>query len=72
MKKVWYKSKIIRLNVVVAALVVLEAKAEILQPYLSVDFYTLVAIGLPVLNAMLRVITNTGISVKEEYDDTNI
>jgi hypothetical protein len=55
--KPWYKSKTIVVNVVAAALVALEAVSGLLQPYLPVDLYTAVAVGLPVVNAMLRVIT---------------
>lgn len=56
--KPWWKSRTIRVNAVVAALVALEAGTGLLQPVLPVNFYTLVAVGLPVINAVLRVVTN--------------
>lgn len=65
-KKVWWKSRTLWVNAVVGALVALEAKTDLLQPFLPVNFYSAVAVGLPVLNAMLRVITSTGIGIKED------
>jgi len=56
--KCWWKSKTIILNTVAAGLVALEAGTGMLQPYLPVNIYTAVAVGLPILNAMLRVITS--------------
>lgn len=56
--KCWWKSKTIILNAVAAGLVALEAGTGMLQPYLPVNLYTAVAVGLPILNAMLRVITS--------------
>ena len=55
--KCWWKSKTIILNAVAAGLVALEAGTGMLQPYLPANFYTIMAVGLPVLNAILRVIT---------------
>lgn len=60
--KVWYKSKTLIVNACVAALVALEAGTGLLKPYLHDDFYVIVAVGLPIINAMLRVITSEGIS----------
>lgn len=57
--KPWYNSKTITINALVAALVALEAGTGLLQPYLPGNFYTLIAVGLPVVNAILRVITTT-------------
>lgn len=59
--KPWYKSKTILLNALAAGLVALEAVSGLLQPHLPVNFYTAVAVGLPILNAMLRVITTEGL-----------
>lgn len=55
--KCWWKSKTIILNAVAAGLVALEAGTGMLQPYLPANFYTIMAVGLPVLNAILRVVT---------------
>lgn len=59
--KPWYRSRTILANAAVAGLVALEAVSGLLQPYLPVNFYAAVAVGLPVLNAMLRVITTEGV-----------
>lgn len=60
--KVWYKSKTLIVNAVAGALVALEAGTGLLKPYLGDDFYVIVAVGLPIINAVLRVITSEGIS----------
>lgn len=60
MKK-WYYSKTLWVNVTVAALVAFEAVFGLLQPVLPVNLYTSIAVGLPVVNAILRVITTEGI-----------
>ena len=62
--KVWWKSRTLILNAVAAGLVSLEAGTGLLQPLLPVNLYTGVAVGLPVLNAMLRVVTTSGVSIK--------
>lgn len=60
--KPWYTSKTLWLNAVSAGLVALEASTGLMQPYLPVNLYTAVAVGLPVLNAMLRIVTSQGLS----------
>lgn len=62
-EKKWYQSRTIRLNAVAAGLVALEAGTGALQPHLPVNLYTAIAVGLPVLNAMLRVITTQGVKL---------
>ena len=59
--KPWYKSKTIIVNAIVAALVAFEAGTGLLQAYLPGNFYAMIAVGLPVVNAILRVITTTAI-----------
>lgn len=59
--KPWYKSKTILINSGVAALVALEASFGVLQPYLPINFYSVIAILLPIVNAILRVVTTEGI-----------
>lgn len=68
MKK-WYQSKTIVVNAVVAALVALEAGTGLLQPLLPANFYAAVAIALPVINAVLRVVTSQPIVGKRGGDD---
>lgn len=61
MKK-WYQSKTLLLNAFAAGLLALEAASGILQPFLSVNFYAAVAVALPVINAVLRVVTTQGLT----------
>lgn len=58
MMKPWYQSKTIIVNVIAAGLAALEATTGLLQPYVPVNIYAAIAVGLPVVNAMLRVITS--------------
>lgn len=61
--KRWYKSKTLWLNVVVVVLALAESQLNILQPVLPVNFYAVVAFGLPLLNAALRLITSQALSL---------
>ena len=63
--KPWWKSRTLRLNAAAAALAALEANTGLLQPHLPINFYTALAVGLPVLNAMLRVITSQPLCRRE-------
>ncbi len=60
--KPWWQSKTLQVNAAVAALVALEANTNLLQPYLPVNFYTALAVGLPIINAVLRIVTTQGLS----------
>lgn len=62
--KPWHHSRMLWLNVIAAGLVALEATTGLLQPHLPVNFYLVMSIGLPVLNAMLRVITTQAIMLR--------
>lgn len=62
-QKVWWKSKTLWVNAIAAMLVALEAGTGVLQPMLSVNIYTVLAVGLPVVNAVLRVITTAGVKL---------
>lgn len=66
MRKAWWKSRTLQANALVAALVALEAGAGLLQPVLPVNFYTAVAVGLPIINAVLRVVTTQALARREE------
>lgn len=59
--KHWAKSRTLWVNAGAAALVALEAGTGMLQPHLPVNLYTAVAIGLPVINAALRVLTTQAV-----------
>jgi hypothetical protein len=60
MKK-WWKSKTIIFNMVMAGLVTLEATMSQLSTLVPANWYAIISIILPVGNAMLRIITTTGI-----------
>lgn len=64
LRKPWWRSRTLQINTVVSALVALEAGTGLLQPVLPVNFYTLVAVGLPVVNAVLRVVTTQALTRK--------
>jgi hypothetical protein len=55
--KPWYTSKTILVNIAVAILASLEATTGLLKPYLPEYWYVVLAVGLPVVNIFLRVIT---------------
>ena len=59
--KCWWKSKTLWVNAIAAGLVALESTTGILQPLLPVNLYTTLAVGLPIINAMLRIVTNEGL-----------
>lgn len=63
-KKPWWRSKTLWLNAIAAALVALEANSGLLQPLLPVNLYTVLAVALPVVNALLRVVTTQTLSLK--------
>lgn len=58
MAKPWTRSRMLWVNGVAAALVALEANTGLLQPILPFNFYTSLAVALPVVNALLRVVTS--------------
>ncbi|MFT3758997.1 hypothetical protein [Thauera sp.] len=62
-RKCWWKSITLWVNALAAALVALEAVTGKLQPHLSVNLYTAMSIALPVINAVLRVITTQGLKL---------
>jgi hypothetical protein len=55
--KPWYTSKTIWVNIMVAVLASLEATTGILKPYLPDYWYVFLAVGLPVINIVLRIVT---------------
>lgn len=59
--KHWSRSKTLWVNAIAAGLVALEAGTGLLQPHLPVSLYTAVAVGLPVINAVLRVMTHQAV-----------
>lgn len=62
-RKPWWRSRTLWLNALVLALAAAEQQVGVLQGLLPVSTYQLVAFGLPVLNAVLRLITTQGIKL---------
>ena len=59
--KSWWQSKTLWINAIVASLVALEGTTGFLQPQLPVNLYAAVAVSLPILNVILRVLTTKGL-----------
>lgn len=59
--KHWSRSRTLWINAIAAGLVALEAGTGLLQPHLPVSLYTVVAVVLPIVNAVLRVVTSQGV-----------
>lgn len=66
MNKPWYTSKTLWVNAIAAGLIALEATMGALQPLMPVNFYAAMAVGLPVINAVLRIITTSALSVRKD------
>lgn len=60
--KSWYKSKTIIFNIVVSAMVALEASFSMLQSFLPANTYAIAVVVLAVGNAMLRIVTTQGLT----------
>jgi hypothetical protein len=61
--KPWWRSRTLWLNASVLALAAAEAHLGLLQPLLHLNVFALVAFALPVLNALLRVVTTQALQV---------
>ena len=59
--KPWYTSKTLIFNALAAALLALEASSGLLQPFLPVNFYAALAVALPIVNSVLRVVTTQAV-----------
>jgi hypothetical protein len=59
--KPWYLSKTLWVNALCAGLIALEAASGLLQPHLPANFYLIMAVALPIINAVLRVITTQAV-----------
>lgn len=64
--KPWYKSKTIWINVFVAVLAAFEAVTGLLQPIVSANIYAIIAVGLPIINAALRIITTQALTASSK------
>lgn len=64
MTKPWWQSKTLWFNVVVAGLAAVEANAHLVQPYLPGNVYGWGMMLLTCGNAVLRLVTAQGVSLK--------
>lgn len=62
--KHWLASRTLIINAIALALLAGEAQLHVLQPLLPVNVYALVAFVLPVVNAVLRAITTTALTLR--------
>ncbi len=60
--KPWWKSRTLWLNAAVLTFAALEAGLQVLQPWMPVNVFAVVALALPVLNMVLRTVTTTAVS----------
>lgn len=63
-KKIWWKSRVLWFNALVAVLAIAEAQTAQLAQILSPHVYPYVALGVAAVNAVLRVVTATGLTLK--------
>lgn len=64
--KVWWKSKTLWVNALAAALVAVESLTGVLKPHISGQIYFYVAFFLPIVNAVLRVVTSKALTGKSD------
>jgi hypothetical protein len=64
MTKPWWQSKTLWFNAIVAGLAALEANAHLVQPYLPGNVYGWGMMLLTCGNAVLRLVTAQGVSLK--------
>lgn len=56
-RKAWWKSRTIRVNLLIGVLAAAESQLHLIQPLLPVNFFALVAFCLPLVNTALRILT---------------
>jgi hypothetical protein len=61
--KPWWKSRTLWVNAVVLLAAAAESQLQVLQPLLPVNVYALVAFVLPLLNVLLRTVTQARLSI---------
>lgn len=66
--KPWWRSRTLLANALVAVLLAAETQVHLLQPLLPINVYQLAAFGLPLLNALLRVITHQPLARRERWE----
>jgi len=58
------RSKTMMFNIACAVLTAIEGRTEFLQPLLPVNFYAAMCVALPLVNAVLRVVTTQPLTAK--------
>jgi len=66
MKKLWWESKTVWFNTIVAALLLAEQNVDSLQGLMPDWLHKLAVFSLPIVNMLLRAITSKGISFKPQ------
>lgn len=61
--KPWWRSRTLWLNALVLMAAAAETRLQLLQPLLPLNVYSLVAFGLPLLNVLLRLVTQQPLSI---------
>lgn len=64
-RKAWWKSKTLRINTVAGVLAAAELKLGLIQPFVPVNVFVALAIGLPIVNALLRPFTTQPIGWRD-------
>lgn len=65
-QKAWWKSRTLWLNAVVLLLATAESQLGLLREVLPINLYALIALVLPVLNMLLRVVTTAPLGAKDQ------
>ena len=63
-RKPWWKSKTLWFNAIVGGLAAAEANFNVIQPYVPGNVYGYGFMALTVGNAVLRIVTTQGVSLK--------
>lgn len=67
--KLWWKSRTLWFNLILAAAAAAESGFSLLQPLLPVNAYAVLTFALAVGNAALRVITTTELAMRSAASD---
>ena len=70
--KHWLRSRTLIVNAIALGLIVAESHLQLLQGVIPVNVYALAAFGLPVVNAVLRMVTNTGVSLRRPEGQADV
>jgi hypothetical protein len=60
--KRWYQSKTMIVNISLAVFAVLETQLHLLQPIAGPGLYAALAVGIPLVNVVLRTVTTTALT----------